>query len=264
MINVPILADKDEIELKKGNEVQAANYYWTRLIALQSSITFLNMSGLFVNTLTCELCGDATRNFEPTPACIVLPLLSGNRLANAPPAFAGPDQNIEELLANNYGAKANQILERDCPRKGCKSKAAKQGSFLDNLPDVICIHFSRAYATNAGQTKLRTLVRFPLSIDMAPYVIPTAGVSPAELGPRRQGSLRYDVFAVIQHRGATIDSGHYWTIARSPDKLGGQQSPGNWHKFNDSIVTKANFREDTQTNETSTIFLHRFKDLVRT
>ena len=48
-------------------------------------------------------------------------------------------------------------------------------------------------------------------------------------------SVHYDLYAGVVHSGFSMDSGHYYTYA--------SDSPNNWYKFNDSIVTTSQSEE---------------------
>lgn len=48
-------------------------------------------------------------------------------------------------------------------------------------------------------------------------------------------SVDYKLYAAVIHSGTSLDSGHYFTIAREGDN--------NWFKFNDSYVTKSSLEE---------------------
>lgn len=81
------------------------------------------------------------------------------------------------------------------------------------------------------------------------------------LPPQQKGDFNYDTYAVIQHEGATINSGHYWSLAKSMDKSqirvnGAVQGAGLWHRYNDSIVSGCDFGA-TQTKQTVAIFMRR-------
>jgi ubiquitin carboxyl-terminal hydrolase 35/38 len=48
-------------------------------------------------------------------------------------------------------------------------------------------------------------------------------------------SVEYMLYAAVIHSGTSLDSGHYYTIAREADNK--------WFKFNDSFVTKSSLEE---------------------
>ncbi|KAE9380852.1 cysteine proteinase [Stipitochalara longipes BDJ] len=132
---------------------------------------------------------------------------------------------------------------------------AEQWRFQVWLPDYLWINLNRY--DNALQ-KIETLFTFPeKGLDLSSTFVPEDPPTDYQIPRQQQGPFKYDVYAVIQHGGSTIAGGHYWTLQRSPDKptTGGNGS-GAWHKFNDSVVTPASFR-DTQTSNTSAIFLVR-------
>lgn len=48
-------------------------------------------------------------------------------------------------------------------------------------------------------------------------------------------NVEYMLYAAVIHSGTSLDSGHYYTIAREADNK--------WFKFNDSFVTKSSLEE---------------------
>jgi ubiquitin carboxyl-terminal hydrolase 35/38 len=57
----------------------------------------------------------------------------------------------------------------------------------------------------------------------------------ASLTTNSTRNVEYKLYAAVIHSGTSLDSGHYFTIARESD--------GNWFKFDDSFVTKSSLSE---------------------
>lgn len=53
--------------------------------------------------------------------------------------------------------------------------------------------------------------------------------------PNSTRNVDYKLYAAVIHSGTSLDSGHYYTIAR--------ESENKWFKFNDSYVTKSSLDE---------------------
>jgi len=161
----------------------------------------------------------------------------------------------EETL-DSYGCETCGTLGKDGTAKvvfGNKGDVlARAWRYQVWLPDYLWINVNRY--TNKLE-KIETTYTFPeKGVDLSSTFAPPDDPTPDYPLPRQQqGPFLYDVYAVIQHGGRTIAGGHYWTLARSPDKNG---AAGTWHRFNDSSVTPASFK-DTQTSNTSGIFLVR-------
>ncbi|KAJ1676755.1 hypothetical protein EV182_007563, partial [Spiromyces aspiralis] len=131
-----------------------------------------------------------------------------------------------------------------------------------------------------GVNKINTYVRLPLELDMTPYtaaalashaqteaalktghasgpngtivtgngdlIIPDGPGGTTSMGKRRTDAThsnpacQYGLFAVIGHKGRSMDTGHYVAYARHR---------GEWFKFDDAMVTKVDISEALQLGE---------------
>ncbi|KAL5076438.1 hypothetical protein RYX36_015422, partial [Vicia faba] len=89
-------------------------------------------------------------------------------------------------------------------------------------PGIAIFHLKRLKKVGNTYQKIGTYVTFPSQLDMSRY---TSDVFE---------SLMYDLYAVIEHRGSTIDYGHYVCYSRSAEDK--------WCLFNDDMVS--NVSED--------------------
>ncbi|CAN0316084.1 unnamed protein product [Lampetra fluviatilis] len=139
--------------------------------------------------------------------------------------------------------KEEQLAPEDawrCPY--CKQ--LQQGTVklsLWTLPDILIIHLKRFCQVGERRTKLSSLVRFPLTaLDMTPHVVRRSQSTWTLLShwspwrrPRGLGAdpddLRYDLYAVCNHNGRLLQSGHYTAFCKN--SLDGQ-----WYCFDDSAV----------------------------
>ncbi|XP_032832064.1 uncharacterized protein LOC116955163 [Petromyzon marinus] len=139
--------------------------------------------------------------------------------------------------------KEEQLAPEDawrCPY--CKQ--LQQGTVklsLWTLPDILIIHLKRFCQVGERRTKLSSLVRFPLTaLDMTPHVVRRSQSTWTLLShwspwrrPRGLGAdpddLRYDLYAVCNHNGRLLQSGHYTAFCKN--SLDGQ-----WYCFDDSSV----------------------------
>ncbi|CAF1059622.1 unnamed protein product [Adineta ricciae] len=117
---------------------------------------------------------------------------------------------------------------------------------IKSLPPVLILQLRR-FDTFPGRQinnkKIRTSVDYPVE-----------NLSPHDLAADLSSTARYDLVAVSIHRGATLQSGHYLTIAMNhTNKL--------WYEFDDSLVTSAN-PEDIR-NQDAYILCYVRKELTR-
>lgn len=107
----------------------------------------------------------------------------------------------------------------------CKAvRAASKRHVWWDLPDVLVLPLQRSQHIGAsGLGKNSTTVRYPLDLDMGPWLDPAA---PDAKDPAR---TRYELFAVACHVG-TLAQGHYTAIVRSA-------LTGEWWSLDDGRVT---------------------------
>lgn len=128
-----------------------------------------------------------------------------------------------------------------CPNCNLKQEVEKKLG-LWSLPDILVIHLKRFRQAggkpNRSTVKLTTLVNFPpYGFDMSPHVCPAAGREggwspwrrpPPPAGPG--GEYIYDLYAVCNHHGQDLQSGHYTANCRNP-------YDGQWYCFDDAKVS---------------------------
>lgn len=105
------------------------------------------------------------------------------------------------------------MLGRDvyfCRKCKTKLESTKQLT-IKKLPFVLCFHLKRfEHGLGVGKkksVKIDDFIEFPTEIDMYPYT----SVHRSEQGEKkkkRKRTLRYSLFAVVQHKGS-MESGHY-------------------------------------------------------
>jgi len=98
------------------------------------------------------------------------------------------------------------------------SKGATKQMSIKILPNVLCLQLKRF---DGRLAKVDEHVRFPTTLDMAPYTSHAIGKTPDNR------DCTYDLFAVVSHIGANIHKGHYINFAKFN---------GEWFEFNDHIV----------------------------
>lgn len=103
-----------------------------------------------------------------------------------------------------------------CPR--CK-KRVRAIAKLDiwSVPDVLILHLKRFVVKDGIVKKVSAKIDYDCEIEMSQYVV----------GPQKNESLKYKLFAVIQHLG-TMNAGHYISTIRSTDD--------EWWTYNDDAV----------------------------
>jgi ubiquitin carboxyl-terminal hydrolase 8 len=174
-----------------------------------------------------------------------------------------PRGKLFDAIARTTGRPLPDALDGfDCEvciaaRREKKDRYATRTEMASKLPNYLIIAIHRGNSDE--QFAEPQILDFPEhGFDMSPFVLPVPKPEPGGVPPERKGPFLYDIFAVVQHRGTMINNGHYVTFAKSldqPKTFRGKPAAGQWHRFDDSRVTPADFN-DTQ-NGGSVIFFFR-------
>ncbi|KAH9945406.1 cysteine proteinase [Epithele typhae] len=193
-------------------------------------------AGLLQSDVKCERCGKVADKTDPM-LDISLELKGENgteqnlTLASCLRRYTHP----EKLGPNEYS----------CEKCGKASHASKRLS-IRKLPPVLSFQFKRfehKTADKSAARKIEAPVRFPASLNMAPFttlvmhkqeqIKDNVGPGGASLVPDKslgpETTYEYDLFAVVCHEGQ-IDNGHYTCYARSKDE---------WYRYDDDKVSHA-------------------------
>ncbi|VDN99944.1 unnamed protein product [Rodentolepis nana] len=132
------------------------------------------------------------------------------------PLNIGDCYSLQHILATQKGIEI--IDDYDCAT--CKiPSTAERRDLIFKAPPILTFHLIRFF----GVSKIHTYIRFPLSLDLRPYM---ASVS----GP----SLNYQLYAMIIHEGPGITNGHYVACTNHG---------GKWYRISDSVITEVNVQE---------------------
>lgn len=125
-----------------------------------------------------------------------------------------------------------------CPSCNLKQEVVKKLG-LWSLPDILVIHLKRFRQPppknpNRSTIKLTTLVDFPsVGFDMSPHLCGSSNF----WWKTGQGSQHiYDLYAVCNHHGQNLHTGHYTAYCRNPYN-------GQWYCFDDTRVSSINENE---------------------
>lgn len=159
--------------------------------------------------ITCEECGHTKSYGPPDPGFFL------------GAAIDGKQQRTIEQAIDRYLFCPNDAFDWSCESCNGKNKSARRGVILD-APEILFVHVNRF----TGERKLKTSVIFEELLDITEHYV----AKPEEDSNQK---LRYQLFAVIYHRGGSISEGHYYTYALGPT--------GKWSSINDHIVKETSF-----------------------
>jgi ubiquitin carboxyl-terminal hydrolase 8 len=255
--NLPEWKLESDIERRRLNQepscLWAAHQFRDNYMANKTSILAQQTDIMEMSITKCNTCHTESRNYQNNPI----------KFMTVKPSPRV--QSLVDAISEETGPRTRELLDFACetcnPPRGpgekveIKEKSATTARYHAWLPDFLWISLNR-YGNNLQ--KLNTTFTFPeTGIDLTATFAPDLGLASRPLPRQQVGPFLYDVYAVIQHGGGSIAHGHYWTLAKNFDKpQSGGQGAGAWHRFNDSQVSTAKF-EETQTSNTSGIFLRR-------
>ncbi|KAI0787731.1 cysteine proteinase [Fomes fomentarius] len=216
--------DAHEYFITALNQIHATSRGSTSLQCI--CIIHSTFAGLLQSDVKCERCGTVADKSDPMlDISLELEGETGSEqdltLASCLRRFTHP----EKLGPNEYS----------CERcgKGTHTQASKRLS-IRKLPPVLSFQFKRFEHKSADKSAARKIeapVRFPASLNMAPYTtlimhrqeqLKESGTASSSLVPDKklgpEALYEYDLFAVVCHEGQ-IDNGHYTCYARSHDEV---------------------------------------------
>jgi ubiquitin C-terminal hydrolase len=185
-------------------------------------------------------------------------LFQGTILATIDGAFLTPERGFQQALIqprriqqNAPGVPLTQCLQaflepdvidadnawqcQNCGKKVCAEKRTK----IWRLPPLLIIHLGRFRQGGRNRAKVKTNVLFDDVLDMAPYV-----------EANKEGSLRYRLFAVIEHIGESQDMGHHVACAKN-------HRLQLWHRYNDDCHLQLTERGQWHSQNAYILFYER-------
>ncbi|KAK4496938.1 hypothetical protein PRZ48_011387 [Zasmidium cellare] len=223
--------------------------------------------GLLKSTVTCATCKNTTTAIEAFMDLSLDVKSTGFAVKKKKLALTNSIQTIKEALPMELSECLDRFTSAEtlssdsyhC-RKCDASREARKKLTLTKLPPVVPIHLKRFShsKTSSQSSKVDTKVRFPLTLDLGPYITPARagdianGHDPGKPGneddedtidvktPSKSGDKGteprqpvYELSSVVVHKGK-IDNGHYISYSRQG---------GEWFRFDDSMVVQVDEKD---------------------
>lgn len=237
---------------------------WKRYHQSNDSIFSREFTGLIFKNVKCVNCSYTNRTWDPMTAYQVY----------FPERFHPSDRNphppsrvgLKELLQDtmNFGPTWENLGDWKCEECGGKGRQSTRFAYL---PNYLVLYFPRfgGFTVGGRSAKLMTHIDLSLSdFDMKSYHITDhQDVRPlpdAEEGFQVPPS--YEAYAAAMHRGSSIDSGHYVTLARNPDRNNAGESKY-WHRYDDRKVYKQTLKDLEDDGFAMTVLFLRRKVYAR-
>ncbi|KAF7354378.1 Ubiquitin carboxyl-terminal hydrolase [Mycena venus] len=198
-------------------------------------IVHSTFAGQLQSDVVCERCANVTSTVDPMlDISLELRGKAGeavsneNTLAGCLKRYTQPEKlDPKQYRCTKCGKAAHEVSKRLSIRK---------------LPPVLSFQFKRFEhkADKSTARKIDTRIRFPATLDMAPFTTLVMKAAEKENNgplfsyPGPAAMYEYDLFAVINHEGQ-INNGHYTNYARFEDEV----RVISWYRFDDDKVTPA-------------------------
>lgn len=194
--------------------------------SLNNSFIKQIFGGRLRSRLKCCNCGHCSDTFEP--------------LIDLSLEIEGVDTLSTSLESFTKVEKIGDVEEKftcgNCKEEVVAEKQLK----IDQAPAVSVLHLKRFKSDGLYVEKINEFVKFPLELDLQPFISDPSG--------DYNGGLKYDLYAVLVHIGISSDSGHYFCYIRS--------SPDSWHRLDDSKVVRVS-EDDVLKQEAYILFYKR-------
>ncbi|KAF9262427.1 cysteine proteinase [Marasmius fiardii PR-910] len=177
-------------------------------------------AGQLQSDVTCERCHNVTTTVDPMFDINLELKDKGND---------GESTTLMACLRRYTQPERLGNKEYSCDKCRKATHDASKRLTIRQLPPVLTFQLKRfehkTSEKSASARKLDSVIRFPASLNMMPFITYSDKDNFAAAGP--EALYEYDLFAVINHEGH-MNNGHYTTFARFQDE---------WYRFDDDKIT---------------------------
>jgi ubiquitin carboxyl-terminal hydrolase 22/27/51 len=235
--------------------------------------------GQLRSTVTCLTCKTTNVTFDPFMDLSLDVKSAGGSVVKKKKTEKNGSQVVKDVASMDLSEcleryTSAEILSSEgyhCRKCNAASEAKKKLS-LSRLPPVVPIHLKRFAHNKSTSSKISTKVRFPLSLDLTPYITSAKAAAAAEQKPppddddddeqddtidvktptkpgaaagkdNHTPDAKYLLSSVVVHKGK-IDNGHYISYARQNRE---------WFRFDDSMVVRVE-EKDVLSSEAYMLF----------
>jgi ubiquitin carboxyl-terminal hydrolase 8 len=216
---------KQEEQLRESMPMfLAASIEWDRWSKRERSLIADLFAGQHASQLRCLTCGTTSTTYEPW-FNISVEIPQGGGAATLESCLSSYCK--QERLAKGQ--------EWTCPHCNTNRDATKKIIFT-KAPPYLVIHLKRFHMEGSIARKDSRIVDFPLQdLDMTPYMLPTPTdreirSTNRQLDQSVLGPFKYNAYAVVEHFGKGLQSGHYIALVHDRPRQA-------WRRFDDDRVT---------------------------
>lgn len=234
--------EEEEALLQDGASAEQA---WLRHKSADNSIICNELAGQATAVIVCNDCGNRVRKHD----------LLYQLLATIPPGGMYKKRDLHDQITTAYSESSTVNVPYNCAK--CGHDESTKTDWLSAFPNYLFIQIVRfEQNSKLGKfTKERTPLLFDADkdFDLWDCFLPMEGQTRNDI-PQQNGKCKYRPIAVVVHSGDDIGGGHFWTVARHVDQ---KSKAREWHKYNDSTVTQADYHEATQGEGTYLVLMQK-------
>ncbi|KAJ1968294.1 hypothetical protein H4R35_006468 [Dimargaris xerosporica] len=212
-------------------------------------------AGELQSTVTCLTCKRKTVANDPM-LDISLDLRPLPKRGREHDQLSQVPHSLLECLQRFTTAETLDTKEYSCSHCGSECKEATKQLLIKSLPPVLSFQLKR-FEHSASASKIESLIRIPLELDMTPFTTQSQSTHPAhslnafdEQAVVPNPACHYRLFAVINHEGS-LETGHYTMYALHRKE---------WFRFDDDLVTVARLGDILKNKAYMCFYVRSFLD----
>ena len=156
-----------------------------------------------------------------------------------------PDTHISIEIETNIYDCLNDMFKLEKIEYKCEKCNNIENNIIEkkimNIPKTLIVKIKRYYSNGKRLVKNNKLVKYPLILDMEPYII-------------SGNSQKYELYGIINHSGI-LDSGHYYSFIKKYNKKT-NKFLNQWYCCNDSNVKEISIEEALTSQNAYILYYH--------
>ena len=227
-----VLSKEEEENRERLPISTAAGIEWDRWSKRERSLISDLVAGQHPSQLRCQTCRRTSTTYEPWfNLSVEIPLRE----------HAGAAARLEDCLSSYcQEERLAKGQEWSCPHCRTTRDATKRINADQGAAGYLVVHLKRFHMDGGSARKDARIVDFLLlkGLDLGPWMLPQPREDGVGMGPMGgkapdqsiAGPFRYNAYAVVEHLGRGLHSGHYIALVHDRPR-------GVWRRFDDSVVT---------------------------
>lgn len=156
-----------------------------------------------------------------------------------------PDNHITVKIDTNIYDCLNDMFKVENIQYKCEKCNNKENNIIEkkimNIPKTLIVKIKRYYSNGKRLVKNNKFVKYPLILDIEPYIISS-------------NSQKYELYGIINHTGI-LESGHYYSYVKKYNKKI-NKFINQWYCCNDSNVKEISIEEALTSQNAYILYYH--------